>query len=215
MHRSNAWSKMPRWSSGSYVLSLIASNFILNHQLLHARGRYNLQCPTASRLATFRTPSGATTARPSSVCISRKEESWRKQMESSSSWESITTFMLGMYIIASMPHELKPTSKSQYETQFRKWKIRKNLTKPGWKRIIQYLNQNVLNLEHCEIVFQGVVLPKDRVSREIARYGHAIEEEGTSTQDLFLSPVDVVESPAIFHMVWSYNQSRTPYTSWM
>jgi hypothetical protein len=179
MHRSNAWSKMPRRSSGSYILSLIASNFILNHQFLHARGRYKLQCPTASRLATFRRPSGVTTARPSSICISRKEESWRKQMGSSSTWESITTFMLGMHIIASKLHKLTPASKSQYETQFRKWRIRKNLTKSEWKRIIQNLNQNALDLGNWEIVFQGVVVSKDRVLREIARYGPAAEPECT------------------------------------
>jgi hypothetical protein len=81
-------------------------------------------------------------------------------------------------------HKLMPASKSQYETQFRKWRLRKNLTKLEWKRIIRYLNQNTLDLEHREIVFQGVVLSKDRVLREIARHGSINEQEGTLMQHL-------------------------------
>jgi hypothetical protein len=60
-------------------------------------------------------------------------------------------------------------SKSQYERQFRKWQLRKNLTGPEWTVIIRYMKRNSIRLEQVEVLFKGHEIPHKRILQEIAR----------------------------------------------
>jgi hypothetical protein len=81
-------------------------------------------------------------------------------------------------------HSLTAGSKSQYELHFKRWQLRKNLTRSEWEAIIRFMNARALRVEQIELVFQGTVLPEARVLREKARYCLAIEsseERGNGT----------------------------------
>jgi hypothetical protein len=67
--------------------------------------------------------------------------------------------------------QLTISSKSQYEFYFKKWSLRKNITRAEWRKIIKYLHEKAHHVEQVEAVFHGFVLPKERISREITRYG--------------------------------------------
>jgi hypothetical protein len=71
--------------------------------------------------------------------------------------------------------QLTTSSKSQYELYFKKWRLRKNLTKAEWRKIIKYLHEKAHHVEQVEALFHGFVLPKERITREITRYGSAKE----------------------------------------
>jgi hypothetical protein len=72
-------------------------------------------------------------------------------------------------------HGLMICSKSQYELHFKKWRLRKNLTKAEWRKIIKYLHEKAHHVEQVEALFNGSVLPKERIIREITRYGSTKE----------------------------------------
>lgn len=67
------------------------------------------------------------------------------------------------------------TSKAQYELQFKKWRLRKNLSRKEWISIIKYIRERKITLERAEAFFNGASISRDRILREIARYGPAIE----------------------------------------
>lgn len=66
-------------------------------------------------------------------------------------------------------------SKSQYELHFKKWRLRKNLTKAEWRKIIRFMKERAVRSEHIEVRFNRTVLSKERLDREIARYGSVKE----------------------------------------
>jgi transposase len=69
--------------------------------------------------------------------------------------------------------QLTTVSKSQYELHFKKWRLRKNLTKAEWRKIFKYLHEKAHQVEQIEAIFNGAVLPRERILREITRYGSA------------------------------------------
>jgi hypothetical protein len=62
-------------------------------------------------------------------------------------------------------------SKSQYESHFKKWRLRKNLTRAEWRQIIRYIRLKSFSGEQLEGLFKGTVISSERILREIARYG--------------------------------------------
>jgi hypothetical protein len=66
---------------------------------------------------------------------------------------------------------LIPDSKSQFESHFKKWGLRKNLTRVEWRRLILYMKQNSISDEQVQILFKDTEVSRERVLREIARYG--------------------------------------------
>ncbi|KAH8706951.1 hypothetical protein GQ44DRAFT_818173 [Phaeosphaeriaceae sp. PMI808] len=62
-------------------------------------------------------------------------------------------------------------SKSQYEIHFKKWRLRKNLSKSEWRKIIQFMNEKGVSSETHQLRLNQTALPKERILREIARYG--------------------------------------------
>jgi hypothetical protein len=74
-----------------------------------------------------------------------------------------------------MISELILSSKWKYEDHFRKWNIRKKLTKAKWKDIIRFMRQRALFHDRVELLFDGVPLSQERIDRAIARYGLASE----------------------------------------
>ena len=62
-------------------------------------------------------------------------------------------------------------SKSQYETQLKKWGLRKNHTSAVWKTITQILQSRRLLGKKTSVFFDGHLIPEVRVQREISRHG--------------------------------------------
>jgi hypothetical protein len=90
-----------------------------------------------------------------------------------------------VYPITSV-HALMVCSKSQYELHFKKWRLRKNLTKAEWRKIIKYLHEKAHQIEQIEAVFNGSVLPKERIIREIMRYGSSKDNLGGNSDGMWM-----------------------------
>ncbi|KAH7371717.1 hypothetical protein BKA66DRAFT_182043 [Pyrenochaeta sp. MPI-SDFR-AT-0127] len=86
-------------------------------------------------------------------------------------------------------------SKSQYELHFKKWGLRKNLTRREWRMIIKFLRSGVLRSEPFELLFNGVVLSKERIAREMARHRSMKEKYEVSNKDLCNLPEGVIIQP--------------------
>jgi hypothetical protein len=63
-----------------------------------------------------------------------------------------------------------PSSKAQYETQFRSWNLRKNLTKEDWRFIHLRVQKRKLENKDSEVYFNNAVIPNKKVSKEIGRH---------------------------------------------
>ncbi|PMD60174.1 ankyrin [Hyaloscypha bicolor E] len=62
-------------------------------------------------------------------------------------------------------------SKSQFETQLKKWGLRKNHTSAVWKIIAHNLHHRQLVGKKTAVFFDGHLIPDVRVQREISRHG--------------------------------------------
>ena len=99
---------------------------------------------------------------------------WKKEWASPRSeirWPGNTASMPGMG-----PHSPETCeannlgSKSQYETQFKKWGLRKNHTSAVWKTIAQILQSRRSLGKKTSVFFDGHLIPEVRVQREISRH---------------------------------------------
>jgi ankyrin repeat protein len=66
---------------------------------------------------------------------------------------------------------LSLSSKSQYESRFRRWGLRKNLKRKDWRGVIEHIKKREKEGKHSEIRLNGALIPKERISRECSRYG--------------------------------------------
>lgn len=58
--------------------------------------------------------------------------------------------------------------KAQYETQFKKWKWRKNFTKNVWENIFMQIHQR--SGRESEVYVNGILIPPHKVKKEVARH---------------------------------------------
>jgi hypothetical protein len=85
--------------------------------------------------------------------------------------------MLGRYKSVSSPKARKTyeangrRSKSQFETQLKKWGLRKNHTSVVWKIIAQISQHRQLVGKKTAVFFDGHLIPDVRVQRETSRHG--------------------------------------------
>jgi hypothetical protein len=77
---------------------------------------------------------------------------------------------------------LTSRSKSQYENHFKKWRLRKNLTSVEWRQTIRHMKQNSLSGEQVKLLFKGAEIPRERIIREIARYGSTYYRDGLDNE---------------------------------
>ncbi|KAH7126608.1 hypothetical protein B0J11DRAFT_526008 [Dendryphion nanum] len=75
----------------------------------------------------------------------------------------------GVILVMSRDFNFTAT-KSQYENQFRKWRVRKNITRKEWRTIFREFSQRPTHSQQTNIVFKGVIISKDRIEREQKRY---------------------------------------------
>lgn len=68
-------------------------------------------------------------------------------------------------------------SKSQYETQFLKWNLKKNHTHESWQQLARILLCRNLDRKKIEILFQDRVIGADKVERQLDRYGQIPNHE--------------------------------------
>jgi len=66
-------------------------------------------------------------------------------------------------------------SNSQYERQFKKWRVRKNLTDEEWRRVIRYINRKSISIDQVEVLFHGTIIPHRRIIQETTRRGPAVD----------------------------------------
>ncbi|KAF2792453.1 hypothetical protein K505DRAFT_246622 [Melanomma pulvis-pyrius CBS 109.77] len=60
-------------------------------------------------------------------------------------------------------------SKSQYESRLKKWGMRKKITEKEWRAILLRVQRRANEGRQTEIVFNGMVLSEQRITRELAR----------------------------------------------
>jgi hypothetical protein len=95
-------------------------------------------------------------------------------MESLNAWQETMALLPGTSVFVRLytsGQALTTGSKSQYELHFKKWRLRKNLTKPEWCQIIRFMKGQPTDGDKIQVTFNGSVLSKERVARELARYG--------------------------------------------
>ncbi|CAG8953347.1 hypothetical protein HYFRA_00003558 [Hymenoscyphus fraxineus] len=61
-------------------------------------------------------------------------------------------------------------SKTQYETQFRRWGWRKNLTQSEWEYLGKHITKRKKSGKASEVIFNGHVVPSKKVNKEISRH---------------------------------------------
>jgi hypothetical protein len=78
-------------------------------------------------------------------------------------------------------------SKSQYDLQFKKWNLRKNLNKNAWKFIHCRLEKRKCQGKESEIYFNNVLVPNKKVKKEISRHVLPTLQQGLSSdKDTFV-----------------------------
>ncbi|KAF2678237.1 ankyrin [Lentithecium fluviatile CBS 122367] len=76
----------------------------------------------------------------------------------------------GVIVIMTKGHAFT-ASKSQYETRFKVWKIRKNVKRNEWPPILKKVRKRKRLGKDSEVTLNGTVISKERIEREISRYG--------------------------------------------
>jgi hypothetical protein len=69
-------------------------------------------------------------------------------------------------------------SKGQYELQFKKWKLRKNMTKDEWKFVLHRLEKRRREGKDSETFFDNSLVPMKKIKKEMARHPLSTFEQG-------------------------------------
>ncbi|KAF2836920.1 hypothetical protein M501DRAFT_986739 [Patellaria atrata CBS 101060] len=65
-------------------------------------------------------------------------------------------------------HSFK-ASKAQYERQFKRWALRKNITSKEWKTVGHKIEKRKRNEKESEVIVDGIVIPTAKVRKETSR----------------------------------------------
>ena len=79
-------------------------------------------------------------------------------------------------------------SKAQYETQLKKWNIRKNLTNEEWNYTLLQVRKRKFDGKESDVYLNGRVVPEKRIKKEMSRHF-------TLTQEQFLDTVSIPSTP--------------------
>jgi hypothetical protein len=66
--------------------------------------------------------------------------------------------------------KLTPTSKAQYELQFKKWSFRKNRTSEEWKIVAHKITQRENEHKDSEVLVNGSLINPKKLKKETLRY---------------------------------------------
>jgi hypothetical protein len=70
----------------------------------------------------------------------------------------------------SLASTLTPTSKAQYELQFKKWNFRKNRTAEEWKIVAHKITQRERKRKNSEVLVNGNPINPKKLRKETLRY---------------------------------------------
>jgi hypothetical protein len=70
----------------------------------------------------------------------------------------------------SLASTLTPTSKAQYELQFKKWNFRKNRTAEEWKIVAHKITQRESEHKDSEVLVNGTPINPKKLRKETLRY---------------------------------------------
>jgi hypothetical protein len=83
---------------------------------------------------------------------------------------------------AQMYKSAKPfDSKSQYDLQFKKWHLRKNLNKNAWRFIHYRVEKRKSQGKESEVYFNNTLVPDKKVKKEISRHVLPTFQQGLSS----------------------------------
>lgn len=78
--------------------------------------------------------------------------------------------MRGLYGFEGVPDpNADPSSKSKYERRFKKWNMRKNLTREEWITVGRKVKKRKLHGKESEVYVDGALIPKRKVRKETMR----------------------------------------------
>lgn len=79
-------------------------------------------------------------------------------------------------------------SKAQYETQLKKWDIRKNLTNEEWNYTLLKVRKRKFHGIESDVYLNGRTVPEKRIKKEMSRHF-------TLTQEQFFDTVSIPSTP--------------------
>ena len=86
------------------------------------------------------------------------------------------------------------SSKAQYETQLRKWNIRKNLTNEEWNYTLLQVRKRKFDGKESDVYLNGRMVAEKRVKKEMSRHFTLTQEQSFGTVSIPSTPEAITVS---------------------